>query len=259
MSTVTSTVSIFSSRSLRNIPNPPFMLYTNPGLQFNFPSVPSLKYDPRNEIRAPEYRVWCTTGRWTETWPDSEVKRHALVGEGRPDPPPQVVWLNICPAPLGCLDTSTQPASHHSSVLHRCNESWHGQLGTVPNPWRKVPPQCQRLREFNNLERLSFAFLKPLGQHLESHVYSKRSTDWENKCCQMIFVLPVIKRKVPSELNEQSLQTSASWCSIFITFSPLSNGRNFNCRQFRNPKAWWAEWKHYASWESDVGSPTSAH
>lgn len=174
MSTVTFTVSIFfSSHSLRNIPNPPFMLYTNLGLQFNFPSVPSLKYDPRNEIRAPEYRVWCTTGRWTETWPDSEVKRHALVGEGRPDPPPQVVWLNICPAPLGCLDTSTQPASYHSSVLHRCNESWHGQLGRVPNPWRKVPPQRQRLREFNNLERLGFAFLKPLGQHLESHVYSK--------------------------------------------------------------------------------------
>lgn len=34
----------------------------------------------------------------------------------------------------------------------------------------------------------------------------------------MIFVLPVIWREVPSELNERSLQTPASWCSIFITF-----------------------------------------
>lgn len=69
-----------------------------------------------------------------EARPDSEVKRHALVGEGRPDPAPQVVWLNICPAPLGCLDTSTQPPSHHPSVLLRCNESWRGQLGRVPSP-----------------------------------------------------------------------------------------------------------------------------
>lgn len=127
----------FSLHSLRMIPHPPFMLYTNLGLQFNFPSVPSLKYDPRNEIRAPEYRVWGTTGRQLETWPDSEVKRHVLVGEGRPDPPPQVVWLNICPAPLGFPDTSTQPPSHHPSVLLRCNESWHGQLGRVPKPWQK--------------------------------------------------------------------------------------------------------------------------
>lgn len=129
----------FSHHILRHIPNPSFLLYTKLGLQFNFPSVPSLKYDPRNEIRAPEYRVWSTTGSGMETWPDSEVKRHALVGEGRPDPAPQVVWLNICPAPLGCLDTSTQPPSYHPSVLLRCDEGWRGQLGRVPKSFSTVP------------------------------------------------------------------------------------------------------------------------
>lgn len=122
----------FGCEVVRNSPNPPFTLYTFLGLQFNFPSVPSLKYDPRNEIRAPEYRVWCTTGRRTETWPDSEVKRHALVGEGRPDPPPQVVSLNICPAPLGCLDTSAQPASYHPfcSAQMQWKLAWPARLRT---------------------------------------------------------------------------------------------------------------------------------
>lgn len=45
--------------SFTEIPlNSSFMPLTGPGLQFNFPSVASLKYYPRNEIRAPEYRVW---------------------------------------------------------------------------------------------------------------------------------------------------------------------------------------------------------
>lgn len=35
---------------------------------------------------------------------------------------------------------------------------------------------------------------------------------------------PMIRRKEPSELDERSLQTSLSWCSIFITFSPHSHG-----------------------------------
>lgn len=56
-STFKSTLSAFFHRTLRKIPHPSFILYTKIGLQFNFPSVPSLKYDPRNEIRAPEYRV----------------------------------------------------------------------------------------------------------------------------------------------------------------------------------------------------------
>lgn len=50
-------ISFFPHHTLRNIPNPSFILYPKLGLQFNFPSVPSLKYDPRNEIRAPEYRL----------------------------------------------------------------------------------------------------------------------------------------------------------------------------------------------------------
>lgn len=47
----------FSYHTLRNIPNPSLILHPKLVRQFNFPSVPSLKYDPRNEIRAPEYRV----------------------------------------------------------------------------------------------------------------------------------------------------------------------------------------------------------
>lgn len=233
-STFKSTVSLFFPPhcTLRNIPNPSFIVYTKLGLQFNFPSVPSLKYDPRNEIRAAEYRVWSTAGRRMETWPDSEVKRHALVGEGRPDPAPQVLWLNICPAPLGCLDTSTQPPP----PFPPSHESWRGQLGRVPSSWPKFSPQCQRLQEFNNLERLGFAFLKPLGQHLESRAFSKQSTDWKNKCRQMIFVLPVIWRKYPR--NSTSSPCRRLWAGFPYSspFSLLSNGRNFNCQ--KTPKTW---------------------
>lgn len=165
----------FSHHTLRNIPNPSFILYTKLGLQFNFPSVPSLKYDPRNEIRAPEYRVWSTTGRGIETWPDSEVKRHALVGEGRPDPAPQVVWLNICPAPLGCLDTSTQPPSYHPSVLLRRSESWRGQLGRVPSPWQKVYPPVPEVAGVQQPGETGLCIFKTFGPTFgESHIFQTK-------------------------------------------------------------------------------------
>lgn len=58
LSTAKSTVSISLSYHLsEKPPNPSFIPHTKPGLQFNSPSVASLKYYPRNEIRAPEYRV----------------------------------------------------------------------------------------------------------------------------------------------------------------------------------------------------------
>lgn len=192
-----------------------------------------------------------------ETWPDSEVKRHALVGEGRPDPAPQVLWLNICPAPLGCLDTSTQPPSHHPSVLLRRNESWRGPFGRVPSAWPKVSPRCQRLQGFNHLERLGFAFLKALGQQLERGVYSEGSADWKNECCQMIFVLPVIWRKYPQ--NWTSSPRRRLWAAVpySLPFSLLSNGSKFNCTKLRRPKAWWTERKCHASGEWCGKSTTS--
>lgn len=91
------------------------------------------------EMRSVPLNTECETaqGQRMETWPDSAAKRHALVGGRRPGSPPQVAWLNICPPPLGCLDTSTQPSSHHSSVRLRSGESWHGRPGRAPKPWQK--------------------------------------------------------------------------------------------------------------------------
>lgn len=48
---------------------------------------------------------------------------------------------------------------------------------------------CQRSQKFTNLERIGFAFLKPLGLHLGSHMHTERGTG-EKKCCQMVFLLP---------------------------------------------------------------------
>ena len=202
---------------------------TKPGLQFNSPSVTSLKYYPRNEIRDPEYRVRGSFGSRMETWPDSVAKR-------RPASPPQVAWLNICPPPLGCLDASTQPPSHHSSALLRSGKSWHGHPGRAPKPRQKVSPDCHRSRKFTNLERMGFAFLKPQGHHLGSHMQTKRGTGREKKKekhCQTVFVLF-------NDLEKGTLRTrqavspdfSELVFHIHYLFSTLT-WRGFNCLQFR--------------------------
>lgn len=115
------------------------MPHTRPGLQFNFPSVASLKYYPRNEIRAPEYRARSSVERRMETWPDSESKRRASAGgrTRRPGSPPKSGMANICPPPLGYLDVSAQlPARLLPSLL--CSaQSRRGQPGRAPKPRQK--------------------------------------------------------------------------------------------------------------------------
>lgn len=135
--------------------------------------------------------------------------------------------------------------------------AWSVRHGTKLMIKKKFSPQCQRLQEFNNLVRLGFAFLKPLGQHLETHVYSKRSTDWKNKCCQMIFVLAVIWRKHPQ--NSTGSPCRRLWAGVpySLPFSLLSNGRNFNCQKLRRPNAWWMERKRDVSREWCGKSTTS--
>ena len=130
--------------------------------------------------------------------------------ERRPGSPPQVAWLNICPPPLGCLDTSTQSASHHSPVLLRSGESWHGQPGRAPNLRQKVSLHWQRSCKFRNLERMGFAFLKPLGHHLGSHMHAKRGKE-RKKHCQMVFVLP-------DDLEKGNLRTQRA---VSVDFSEL--------------------------------------
>lgn len=149
-----------------------------------------------------------------------------------------MAWLNICPPPLGCLDTSTQLPSHHSSVLLRSGETWRGQPGRAPEPRQKVSPRCQRSRKFNNLERMGFAFLKPLGQHLGTHVHTKRGTGEKRgkkkkKRCQMVFVLPNDSEKGTLRTRRAvSADFSELVFHIHYLFSTLT-WRGFNCLQFR--------------------------
>lgn len=148
------------------------MPHTKPGLQFNSPSVASLKYYPRNEIRDPEYRVWSSTGSRMKTWPYSVAKRHALEEGGGLNPLPK--WHGYIFALLH-LAVWTHPLSPFPITPLRSSKSWHSQPGRAPNPRQKVSPRCQRSQKFNNLERMGFAFLKPLGHHLESHTHTVRA------------------------------------------------------------------------------------
>lgn len=128
----------------------------------------------------------------------------------RPGSPPQEAWLNICPPPLGCLDASTQTPSHHSSVLFRSGKSWHGQPGRAPTLRQKVSPHCRRSRKFTNLKRMGFAFLKPLGRRLGSHTHTASEGQRKKNAVNWSLCFPVIWKKKPSELNQQSLWTSLS-------------------------------------------------
>lgn len=137
-----STVSIFFPHSLcKATKNLSFLPRTKPGFQFNSPSVTSLKYYLRNEIRDPEYRAW--TGMREQDGDMAWFCSWECV-ERRPGSPPQVAWLNICPRPLGCLDTFSQPPHpfHHSPALFRSGDSWHGQSGRLPNLRQKVSTHC---------------------------------------------------------------------------------------------------------------------
>lgn len=151
------------------------MPHTGPGLQFNFPSVASLKYYPRNEIRAPEYRVW---SRCRETDGDMAWFLRARggprwvggAGGGGLDLLPKWHRKYLPPRHLA-IETyalhppfSLLPSSRHSSVLRRGSQSRRGRPGRAPKPATEkgFPSRCQRSRKFNSLERLCFAFLKPL-------------------------------------------------------------------------------------------------
>lgn len=148
-----------------------------------------------------------------------------LSGGRRTGSPPQVAWLNICPPPLGCLDTSTQPPSHHSSVPLRSGESWHGQPGRAPNPRQKVSPRCQRSRKFNNLERMGFAFLKPLGQHLGSHTHTKWGTGEKKTLSNGLCASQWFGERNPQ--NSTSGLCRLLWVSVpySLPFFPHSHGR----------------------------------
>ncbi len=62
----------------------------------------------------------------------------------------------------------------------------------------------------------------------ESHAHQVRDRRKKGKkkrknAVKLSLCFTMIWRKEPSELDERSLQTSLSWCSIFITFFPHSH------------------------------------
>lgn len=158
--------------------------------------------------------------------------------ERSPGSPPQVAWLNICPPPLDCLDTSTQPPSHHSHVLLRSGGRWHGQAGRSPNLRQKVSPHCQRSRKFTSLKD-GLRIFKTSGLSFgESHAHQardrrrRRRKKKKKKHCQMVFVLPNnlengnlrTRRAVSADLSEIVFH-------IHYLFSTLT-WWGFNCPQF---------------------------
>lgn len=134
--------------------------------------------------------------------------------ERSPGSPPQVAWLNICPPPLGCLDTSTQPPSHHSRVLLRSGGRWHGQAGRSPNLRQKVSPHCQRSRKFTSLKD-GLRIFKTSGLSFgESHAHQardrrrRRRKKKKKNTVKWSLCFPMIWRMETSELDEQSPRTS---------------------------------------------------
>lgn len=132
--------------------------------------------------------------------------------ERSPGSPPQVAWLNICPPPLDCLDTSTQPPSHHSHVLLRSGGRWHGQAGRSPNLRQKVSPHCQRSRKFTSLKD-GLCIFKTSGLSFgESHAHQardrRRRRRKKKNTVKWSLCFPMIWRMETSELDEQSPRTS---------------------------------------------------
>lgn len=157
---------------------------------------------------------------------------------------------NICPPPLGHGDTSppsSRPPVFLPSLL-RCGEAARaaavGQAQSQNPPQEKkvspapLPQRCQRSRKFNSLERLGFAFLKPLRggtrPSSKAQVHGKKRGS-----CQMIFVLSDdlgggVGGRNPQNSSEQSPQTPLSRSYIFITFLfPGLTWQDFNCLHFR--------------------------
>lgn len=92
----------------------------------------------------------------------------------RPGSPPQVALLNICPPPLGCLDTSTQPLSHHSALL-RSRENWHGQPVRSPNPRQKVSPHLPEVTEVHQPGKNRLCIFKTAGPPFgKTHAHQAR-------------------------------------------------------------------------------------
>lgn len=190
------------------------MPHTRPGLQFNFPSVASLKYYPRNEIRAPEYRAQSSVGRRMETWPDSESKRRATVGgrTRRPGSPPKSGMANICPPPLGYLDVSTQlPARFLPSLL--CSaQSWRGQPGRAPKPRQKSFSPLPEVTEVQQPGKTGLCIFKTSEADIQGgHVAIEKRHRWrrkKKKRCQMIFVLS-------SDLEKGALRTQRAVSADF--------------------------------------------
>lgn len=102
-----------------------------------------------------------------------------------------------------------------------------------PRQKKSFPSPCQRSRKFNSLERLGFAFLKPLRVPRGRRARHRCKEKIES--CQMIFVLSNdLGGRNPQNSCERSLQTSRSRCYIFITFLfPGLTWQDFNCLHFR--------------------------
>lgn len=207
------------------------MPHTKPDLQFNFPSVASLKYYPRNEIRAPEYRVWSSAGRRMETWPDSEAKRHALVGGGGLDHLPKwhgkylpsTTWLSrhIHSAPFPSLLCSAQK---------RRKLPWSARQGAKPAT--KSFPSLPEVTKVQQPGKTGLCIFKTSGPTFgESRAHQARHR-WggkkrkKKKRCQMIFVLS-------NDLEKGTLRTQRAVSAdlsdlvfhIHYLFLPPSHGR----------------------------------
>lgn len=98
---------------------------------------------------------------------------------------------------------------------------------------KSFPSRCQRSRKFNSLERLGFAFLKPLRARRRRR--ARHRCEEKIESCQMIFVLSNdLGGRNPQNSCARSLQTSLSRCYIFITFLfPGLTWQDFNCLHFR--------------------------
>lgn len=101
---------------------------------------------------------------------------------------------NICPPPLGHRDASFLPSPFFLPSLLRSAERQPEpprsarQAAKSRDRKKSFPSRCQRSRKFNCLERLGFAFLKPLraprGRRARHRCEGKKI-----ESCQMIFVL----------------------------------------------------------------------
>lgn len=140
-------------------------------------------------------------GRWGEACPDSAAERHAFMW-GRPASPPQVARLNICPPPLGCLDTSSQSPPHHSPVF-RSGDSWHGQPGQAARLATKSFSWLPEVTQVQKPGKNGLCIFKTSGPSFgESHAHRgrKRRGGGGKEHCQMVFVLP-------NDLQKETLRT----------------------------------------------------